>query len=349
MSTGGKIRVLIVDDSPLVCEALKVILSSEPSIDIVGIARNGAEALQKTIALKPSVITMDLRMPVMDGLEAIDRIMEEMPTPIIIVSSIDPKLTIKALGTGAMDFVSITDDINQIAQNLIEKVKIASRVKPIRRINIVKAKIAAYEKKSPANAAARSSQPHRVVAIGISTGGPQALQVLFSKLPHDLPATILVVQHISRGFVGGLVEWLHDLSNIEMKVAASGDQVNASTVLFAPDDYHIGVDPDGKISLHEDIGKKASHVPSIDFMMQSVAEVYGNRVLGVLMTGMGRDGVKGMSAIKEAGGKTVAQDEKSSVIFGMNKLAIECNCVDRVASLEEMADIIKTYCEEGRI
>jgi two-component system chemotaxis response regulator CheB len=348
MTIGGKIRVLIVDDSPLVCEAIKAILTSDHSIDIVGIARNGAEAVQKSLALRPSVITMDLNMPIMGGLEAIQRIMEDNPTPIVVVSSIDPKITIKALGMGAMDFVSITDDINHIAQSLIEKVKIASRVRPIRRINIAKAKAAYVERKAPSGTP-RAAQQHKVVAIGISTGGPQALQVLFSGLPYDLPATILVVQHISRGFVGGLVEWLHGLSNMAMKVAASGDPLKPSTVLFAPDDYHLGVDPDGKIVLHEDIGRKASHVPSIDFMMQSVAEVYGNRVLGVLMTGMGQDGVKGMSAIKRSGGTTVAQDEKSSVIFGMNKAAIECNCVDRVVPLEELADVIKGYCGEGRV
>lgn len=348
MTPGGKIRVLITDDSPLVCEALKAILTSEPSIDIVGIARNGLEAAQKTVTLKPDVITMDLDMPVMNGIEAIGKIMEETPTPIIVVSSIDPKITIKALGMGAMDFVSITDDVNQIAQNLIEKVRVASRVRPIRRINIGKAKVAANERYEAINASSCDGSPYKVVAIGISTGGPQALHALFSRLPRNLPVPILVVQHISRGFIGGLAEWLREITGLDIKVASSGDVMKPCAILFAPDDYHIGVGRDGRIMLHEDMGGKSTHVPSIDFMMQSVAEVYGNRAVGILMTGMGQDGVKGMREIKKAGGITIAQDEKTSVVFGMNKIAIESRYADRTASPEEIAGIIAELCAEGK-
>lgn len=345
---GGKIRVLIVDDSPLVCEALKAILSSDRSIEVVGVARNGFEAVEKTMALKPSVITMDLEMPLMGGIEAVELIMEQQPTPIIIVSSIDPKLTIKALGTGAMDFVSITEDIQQIANNLIEKVKVASRVRPIRRINIKSIRAAVREAPKKA-AACPPAGSNKVVAIGVSTGGPQALALLLSKLPHDLPAPVLIVQHISHGFVGGLVEWLRNSSGIEIKLAEAGETLRCSVAYLAPDDYHFGVEPDGKVVLTEDMGRHSTHVPSIDFMMESVAFSFGDRVLGVIMTGMGQDGVKGMQEIRKAGGRTLAQDESSSVIFGMNKSAIESNCIDRILPLDGLADAITRFCTEGRI
>jgi len=190
------------------------------------------------------------------------------------------------------------------------------------------------KKKAPGEMASK------VVAVGISTGGPQALQVLLSKISGDLPAAILIVQHIAPGFIGGLVEWLSPLSQLDIKIASSGDSIKNSTVLFAPDGYNMKADGNGRIALSEDVTKKASHVPSIDIMMSSVAETYGDNSVGVLMTGMGFDGLEGIKAIRKAGGRTIAQDRDSSVVFGMNKAAIDAGLIDTVIPLEKIAEEI---------
>ena len=326
-----KIRVLIVDDSALVRDALKSILESDGTIEVVGMAKNGMEGVEKAFQLKPNVITMDLKMPMMDGLEAVARIMEENPIPIVVVSSMDIKVIIQALTIGAMDFVPVTGDMNAIAKDLLSKVTIASRVKPIRRFKIrTPAQVRTF--KRPENL--------KVVAIGVSTGGPQALQALLSHIPVNFPGSILVVQHMSKGFIEGLVEWLKYTTKADIKVAAEGDQINISKILIAPDDYHMEAGDDGRIHLIPNTDKAITHIPSIDVMMRSVARVYGEDSIGLIMTGMGKDGVEGMKAIKNAGGNTIAQDEKTSIIFGMNKVAIDCQCVDRIVPLEKIVDEI---------
>lgn len=329
-SMPNPIRVLIVDDSTLVRQALNAILSADPEIEVIGEARNGKEGYEKTLTLRPNAITMDITMPVMDGLEATELIMEECPTPIVVVSSRDVKVIIKALGYGAMDFVASTGDLDMIREEVIQKVKIASRVKPLRRMHINPVL------KIPQNV--QRSAASRVVALGISTGGPQALQILLSKLPVNFPASILVVQHISPGFVQGLAEWLKVTSPLDIRVARAGDALKGGTVFLAPDGVHMTVDTKEKIVLKEDGSKKMLHVPSIDVMMQSVAEIYQGGAVGLIMTGMGRDGVEGIAAIKSSGGYTIAQDEKTSAIYGMNKLAVDRGIIERVLALDQIAD-----------
>ena len=323
------IRVLIVDDSTLARQALNDILSSDPEIEVIGEARNGKEGYEKTLALRPDVITMDITMPVMDGLQATELIMEEVPTPIVIVSSRDVKMIVKALGLGAMDFVANTGDLDEIKEELIQQVRIASRVKAIRRMHI---RPVSQRTISPRGTASR------VVALGISTGGPQALQVLLSKLPANFPGSILVVQHISFGFVQGLAEWLGMTSLLDIRVAKAGDALRNGTVFFAPDNVHMTVNNEEKIVLKEDVGKKMLHVPSIDVMMRSVAEVFQDAAVGEIMTGMGRDGVEGISAIKSSGGYTIAQNEKTSAIYGMNKIAVDLGLIESVLGLDQIAD-----------
>ena len=325
-----KIRVLVVDDSALTREAIKSIFSSDTSIEIIGEAIDGREGVRKVFALKPDVITMDLKMPIMNGLDAIQAIMEERPTPIIVVSSMDVKVIVKALSVGAMDFVPISESIDEIAHDLLDKVKVASKVKALRRI-----KRKPVKKKAPT---AKKKTISKVVAIGISTGGPQALEVLLSKLPADFGAGILIVQHISQGFVDGLVEWLKSNCALDIKVGKAGEVLKSGTVIIAPDDYNLVIDEEDVIGLREDVSKRMLHVPSIDHMMKSVAESYGKEAVGVIMTGMGSDGVEGIKAIKKCGGITIAQDEKTSVIFGMNKVAIQSGCIDKVLALDKIAD-----------
>jgi two-component system chemotaxis response regulator CheB len=323
-----KIRVLIVDDSALAREALKEIINSDSGLEVIAEAKDGREGVEKALVLKPDVITMDLKMPLMGGLEAIEEIMNKMPIPIIVVSSLDVSVIVKALSIGVMDFVAITQDIEKISEDLIEKIKIASRIKPIRRI-----KIPVCSKKS----VVAKVETAKVVVIGVSTGGPQALQVVFAGLPSGFKAGVLVVQHIANGFIEGLAEWLKSCCALDISVAKSGEILKSGSILFAPDNYNLHILGTGEINLKEDITRKMSHVPSIDEAMKSAAEAYGENAVGVLMTGMGRDGVEGLKAIKMSGGKTIAQDEKSSVVFGMNKAAIDCGCVDVVVPLEEIA------------
>ena len=334
-----KIRVLIVDDSALMREALKTVLEQDPAIEVVGLAKDGKEGVEKAFALKPNVITMDLKMPVMSGLEAIESIMEELPIPIIVVSSMDTTVIVKALSIGAMDFVAVNSDIDTIAADLLSKIKIASRVKPLRRMNIKPCTIKVAKEPS-------KGESRKVVAIGVSTGGPQALQQILAGIPSNFPAGILIVQHMSRGFIGGLVEWLNATSCLHVSLASTGDVLKKGMIMLAPDDFHTRIDDGGRIILSENIGKSTIHIPSIDVMMKSVADSYGENAIGIIMTGMGQDGLEGIRAIKKAGGLTIAQDEKSSVVYGMNKAAVDAGLIDRVVPLERIAEeLIKMVSE----
>lgn len=332
----GKIRVLIVDDSVLMREALKSILEQDEAIEVIGMASNGNEGVKKALALKPNVITMDLKMPLMSGVEAIQEIMEDLPTPIIVISTADMPVIAAALKFGAMDFVAVSSDIDTIAKDLIDKVKVASRVRPLRRYKL--RAVTAPKPVKSATGGKRSAS--RVVAIGVSTGGPQALEVVLSMMPRDFSGSVLIVQHMSKGFINGLAEWLNSSSHLDVRVAKAGDVLKAGTVYLAPDDYHMTVDKEGVIVLKEPSSKAAGHVPSIDVMMKSVADTYGDGAVGVLMTGMGQDGVEGMKAIRGSGGQTVVQDQESSVIFGMNKCAIDSGCADVVVPLIRIAEEI---------
>lgn len=328
----NKIRVLIVDDSSLMREALRTILDADPAIEVIGVAKDGLEGVEKALTLKPDVITMDLKMPILSGLGAIERIMEELPIPIIVVSSMETSVIVKALSVGAMDFVAVSADIEIISKDLVDKIKIASRVRPLRRF-----KFKAY---SPAEKNVSKRDITKIIVIGVSTGGPQALQEVLSKMPRDFHQGILVVQHMSKGFIGGLAEWLNLTSCLEVRVAKAGDELKGGQILLAPDDYNMYINADGRIVLKEYTGKAPAHIPSIDETMKSAAEFYGENTIAVLMTGMGTDGVEGMKAVKASGGRTVAQDEASSVVFGMNKAAINSGCVDKIVPLSEIADEI---------
>lgn len=331
MTESKRIRVLIVDDSALMRNALKDILEQDRDIEVIGMARDGKEGVEKAMALKPDVITMDLRMPVMSGFDAIQNIMIEIPIPIIVVTSMDVNIVVKALSIGAMDFVAVTGDIDTISADLISKVRIASRVKALKRFSL-KPNI-----DKPARVAS-CLRPCKLIAIGVSTGGPQSLHDIFPKLPKDFRAGIIVVQHMSKGFIEGLAEWLNTTSALHVSVAKAGDTVCEGTILLAPDSYHTTVDENGVVRLRENTDKAVIHVPSIDVMMRSVAESFGQDAIGVIMTGMGHDGVDGIKTIKKFGGKTIAQDEHSSVVFGMNAAAIDSKAVDEVLALERIAE-----------
>ncbi len=344
----ARIRVLLADDSPTVRMMLCRMLEADPQIVIVGMADNGREAVEQVALLKPDLVTMDVRMPVMDGLSAIEKIMAYSPVPVLVVSSVvDQEHTTnaaKALGAGAVDVMSKPEpkslaEFNQIASELQSKVRLLSRV---RVITHPRARLKEREQKIRMPEAAQDrGTSGKLVAIASSTGGPQALQAILSKLPQDFPASILVVQHIARGFTEGLVSWLGSSCRMKVRQGAQGEPIVQGEVVVAPDSIHMIVTPQRRIGL-VDLQIASPHKPSADVLLESVAAVYGNEAVGVILTGMGRDGASGIKAIHDSGGRTIAQDENSSVIFSMAKEAIMLGGVENVAPLADIDGILKS-------
>ncbi len=342
------IRVLIVDDSAFMRNALGKMLASDPGIAVVGTARDGVEALEKVVSLKPDLVTMDIEMPRMDGIEALRRIMATAPLPVIMVSSLTvegAKATLEALEIGAVDFLSknladLSVNILQVREVLLEKVKQIGR----RRMPLT-ARPARLPRAQP-KPAAESSQEYRkerrlaIVAIGTSTGGPKALQDVIPKLPKEFPVPILIVQHMPPAFTGPFADRMNELSRVTVKEAEEGEPVKAGVVLVAPGRGHLSVRRgrvgECVVSIDEN-RPDLIYRPSTDVMMASVADVYPGRALGVILTGMGNDGEKGMKAIKATGGRTIAQNEETCVVYGMSRVVIEGSLADKVVPLSEVA------------
>lgn len=312
-----QIRVLVVDDSVFARELIIAILSTDKEIEVVGKAVNGKEALEKVHELKPDLVTMDIEMPVMDGLEAIEQIMAFNAVPILVVTSRgDAKTAFAAISNGALDLVEKPDVNLENAREFINKVKLVSKIKVITHI---KGRLNSI--KSTQKPELKIKNSDKVVAIASSTGGPEALSILLSALPEKFPCPIVIAQHISDGFVSGMVEWFQRISKLNVKVAAEGEIIAGSKVYFPPSEKHTEIDNKGKVAFIERQPKDTYH-PSCDILLSSIARVYGANGIGIILTGMGHDGVLGMKKIKEVGGTSIAQDEKTSVVFGMSKLAI---------------------------
>jgi two-component system, chemotaxis family, protein-glutamate methylesterase/glutaminase len=339
------IRVLIVDDSAFVRQALVRMLSSAPDIEVVGTAVDGKDGLEKAVALRPDVVTLDIKMPRMGGLEALRRIMTECPVPVLLLSSLTAEggeITLRGLELGALDFVdksSVKGHMNllELADELKAKVRALARV-PRDRVH--------PQEGPPAEARVPLSASHakgaEVVVIGTSTGGPPALQAIIPKLPSGLASSILVVQHMPVGFTRSLADRLASRSALPVREAEEGDSVSPGVVLIAPAGRHMKVQRRGGAA-HvwlDDEPRSSLHRPSVDVLMASVAKAYGPRSLGVILTGMGSDGVEGLRAIRQTGGRTFAESEESCVIYGMPKAAVEAGVVDRSVPLARMADEI---------
>lgn len=337
------IRVLVVDDSPTVRELLVHMLQGAPDLQVVGVARDGMEAVQLATRLRPDVITMDIRMPRMDGFQATKQIMQQVPTPIVVVSasveSEELKITFNALRAGALTVVEkprgpVGPAYEAIREQLVTTVRLMSEVKVVRRwaTGMLRPRVPVVR---------RDLDTVRTAAVGIaaSTGGPSALYQLLSALPTDFPVPILLVQHIARGFGQGMVNWLEGATRLQVKTAEQGELLRPGCVFVAPDDRHLLVQARSKVLLRDREDRDAL-CPSADKLFASLAEGFGRKGLGVIMTGMGRDGVEGLRKLKEAGGRVLAQDELSCVVFGMPKEAIEAQIVDRVIPLEQMAAAI---------
>lgn len=347
----NKIRVLVVDDSALMRLRISDILNSDRGIEVVATARDGEDGIKKITELKPDVVTLDIEMPRLDGLHALGYIMSEIPTPVVMVSAYTQKgaeATLRALEYGAVDFVpkpsgAISRDIETIGNELIAKVKTAATV------DLDKLEFIWPQKVSESYVKSRS-QKHvpgvKVVAIGASTGGPRALGKILPQLDPDIVAGLLIVQHMPTGFTKTFAARLDRESKIEVKEAAAGDRIEQGKALIAPGDYHVtvrrettGNDTAGVISLNQDPPVYGLR-PTVDVMMLSVAEVYDDKTVGVVLTGMGSDGAKGMKAIKENKGKTVAQDKNTCVVYGMPKAAVKEGAVDKIVPLDKIAEEI---------
>ena len=343
------IRVLVVEDSAVTREYLVYLLEQEPGLKVVGTARDGVEALEQAERLRPDIITMDVHMPRMNGYEATRRIMEQFPTRIVMVSASTSReetdIAFEALKAGALTLVDKPggpDHPNhaKTVRTLIETVKLMSEVKVVRRWP-------RRERPAPPSPLpVRPSRKIRLIAIGASTGGPQVLAGLLAKLPGDLAAPVLIVQHIASGFTPGLVEWLSQATPLRVKVAEPGESVRSGAVYFAPVDFQMGIAADGRIRLAKEPAEDG-FCPSASYLFQSVAQSYGGAAIGVLLTGMGRDGAAGLLRLREAGGVTMAQDEETSVIFGMPAEAIRLGAVQHVLSPDRMAEMIRTLVPAG--
>ncbi len=353
------IRVLITEDSTMIGEFMKKVLNSDKGIQVVGVAKNGKECIEKVKALKPDVITMDIHMPVMDGLEATKYIMENIPASILIVSSLvesDVDITFKALKIGALDVIEKPKikegaTLNDIGKEIIGKVKTVARVRPFKKFkrgNDVNPTIIKKEKKViDSGKESKDKGRDGVLVIGSSTGGPPVLNYILKRIPPDFLYPVIITQHIASGFLEGLIDWLQKDCRLNVKMGENNEIIKKGTIYFAPDNYHLGITKDRKILL-SDSPPIASHRPSVDFLMESVASVYKNSCMAVILTGMGRDGAKGMLAIRKTGGFTISQDEESCAIFGMPKAAIEIGAAVKVCSIDHIPDEVIRWVPRGK-
>ena len=340
------IKVLVVDDSAFMRKTITGLLNSEPGIHVVGEGVDGEDAIQKVKTLLPDIVTMDIEMPRMNGLEALKIIMRERPVPVIMVSSMTEsgaRETMMALEYGAIDYIpknlsSNITNIVHIKNDLIEKVKIFGR-KGFDVRGMVKGARAVL----PLDCCPPVGKNKiNVVIIGVSTGGPKALQDIIPRLPRNFPCGVLIVQHMLPVFTSSFAERMKELSPMEVREAKDGDVIIPGLVLVAPGGFHLRVRkwPNGEHHIKLSKEPLLVHMPSVDIAMESVAQAFSEHALGVIMTGMGQDGKEGMKAIKRVKGKTIAQDEASSAIFGMPKAAIESGCIDKIVALEKMAEEI---------
>ena len=345
-----KIRVLVVDDSALMRKLISQALVENSSIDVVGTAMDGEIGLKKIADLKPNVVTLDLEMPRMDGMETLRQITRRHQVPVIVVSAHTEEgasLTMKALALGAFDFVTKPKDaaqgqMRQIATELSLKVHAAAKAGVPKMIFTVPVE----KRKERPIFTTQPRWPSRIVAIGVSTGGPQALQYLFSQLPADFPGCLVVVQHMPEGFTKMFAQRLDESCALQVKEAQSGDLLLAGRVLICPGDRHLKVRrmEHGDLAILVDQPRVNGHRPSADVLFRSVGQEFGSKAIGILMTGMGEDGAVGLGEIQASGGLTIAQSPDTCVVDSMPSAAIHRGFAQRVVSLPGLAGLLITQC-----
>ncbi|HWO01398.1 MAG TPA: chemotaxis response regulator protein-glutamate methylesterase [Blastocatellia bacterium] len=346
-ASGRKIRVLVVDDSAVMRKLISNCLEKDPEIEVVATAIDGDFALSKVDQLKPDVVTLDVDMPRMDGITALGHIVAKHDIPVVMLSSLTARgaaLTMRALEKGAVDFIckpGASSQIGEMADELVSKIKGASRGKIVAANN--RALDRRVLKKRPAGVSC-GARAQRVVAIGASSGGPHALRYLLPRIPADLNACLLIVQHMPESFTSMLARWLDEICEIEVREASEGDLIVPGKALIAPACTHMKVSR-GRSGCEVTLERGSvvnGHMPSVDVLFRSIAAEYGAQATGVIMTGMGSDGAQGIGEIKKAGGWTLAQNKESCSVFGMPRVAIEKGFVNEVVPLTEMASRLTT-------
>lgn len=344
------IRVVVIDDSAFMRKAISTMLAKDPEIEVVGTANNGSDGLERIRELDPDVVTLDIEMPVMDGLTALRRIMMEMPRPVIMVSSLTvegAEATLKAMELGAVDFISkelskVSLDIIKIEADLQKKVKAVAKRKLRHRIPPRPAQ-RPPETHIRERIAAMGGRPVRdTVAIGVSTGGPPAVQKVLSVLPADFPAAILIAQHMPPAFTGPFAKRLDNVCAISVKEAEDGEPLTPGTVYIAPGGKHLRIAQRGtklNVVVSPDPAD-ALYKPSANVLISSVAETLGRRALGVILTGMGNDGLEGIRALKGRGGRVLAQNDATCVVYGMPKAIVDAGLADGILGIDEMGPAI---------
>jgi two-component system, chemotaxis family, protein-glutamate methylesterase/glutaminase len=339
-----RVRVLVVDDSALMRKLIPLILERDPDIEVVGTAMDGTFALKKIAELQPDVVTLDLEMPRMDGIETLRTIMKNAPLPVLVFSTHSKEgaySTFKALALGAIDFVAKPKDaaagnLDPVAHQLAEKIKVAKRAGGPRAFPKLMETVTPGPKRIRSHAAVA---PNRIIAVGVSTGGPNALQYVLSQVPGDFPASFVIVQHMPEGFTEMFARRLDECCALEVQEAKSGDLLLAGRVLICPGNRHMMVRrmPRGEMVVLSDGPTINGHRPSVDVLFHSVAQEFALSAVGVIMTGMGDDGSEGLGAIKAAGGVTIAQSEDTCVVGGMPRAAIVKGYATKVLPLEGLA------------
>ena len=345
------VRVLVIDDSALMRKLIPKILERDPAIEVVGTAMDGNFGLKKIRELEPEVVTLDLEMPGLNGIDTLKEIMRQWRLPVVVVSShstAGASITLKALTLGAFDFVAKPNDVSarmpEIADELIKKIRAAAHHR------VAQPQMLPDDVPNELLRKQRPAAPNRIIAIGVSTGGPNALQYLFSHLPVEFSGSILVVQHMPDGFTELFAKRLDETCPIRVKEAQSGDLLVAGRALICPGNRHMKVKklPLGNVAVLSEDGPVNGHRPSADVLFRSVAHEFGPQAMALLMTGMGEDGASGMGEIRAAGGLTVAQSQKTCVVFGMPKAAIERGYVMRTVDLQDMPNLLQAQCADDR-
>jgi len=350
------IRILVVDDSAFMRKAIQLMLESDPEIKVVGMARDGQEGFEKVLELQPDVVTLDIEMPRTNGLECLDMIMKNKPTPVIVVSSLTTEgaqVTLEALDKGAMDFIPKTKsfvalDITKIQKDLLRKVKALAKRKPRRPFTS-----SALARKKPTSEGREerkgelyplASANLKCIGIGVSTGGPPVVQAILTSLPANFPLPILVAQHMPATFTRTFAERLNGLAEIEIKEAENGERLEGGTAYIGKGGKHLLARRRGlHVYTHVTIDPaELLYHPSADVLLESISRSYGSGGLGIILTGMGHDGLEGARKLKSAGGKLLAQDEASCVIYGMPKAVVQAGLADAVLSIEGLIASLKT-------
>ena len=348
----GTIKVLVVDDSAFARSVIGKKLDADPELEVIDFAKDGLEALEKVKSLKPQVVTLDMSMPKMDGLEALERIMAECRTPVIMLSALtgeQTQTTILALERGAVDFFlkpAVTNPAggDTAIEDLRRVIKTASAISGARLRTVGNWN---RSHRIAKQSVPRSSKMNKLVVIGASTGGPKALADLIPALPGDLPAAVVVVQHMPPMFTKSLADRLNQASAIEVREAKDGDKIGPGLVLLAPGGYHMKVCQDSTVKMDQD-PPVCGVRPAVDVLMEAAAQVFRSSVLGVVLTGMGSDGTKGAANIKAAGGQVIVEDESTCSIYGMPKSVVDAGYASKVVPLNKMDQEIAAMCSSGR-